>query len=130
MVIDTSALLAILTNEPERHHFNALICSAYPRLISVGSYLETAIVVNSRYGYEGVRDLRLLIDTAKIETRPFDANQVSIAMRAYFKYGKGTHPAAPNFGDCFSYALSKSTGESLLFKGDDFTKTDVLIVGE
>ena len=125
MVIDTSALLAILFDEPERHHFNELIASISKRRISAGSYIESSIVMLARYGKQGVLSLKLLLSAAGIEIVPLDSEQSEIAAEAYSQFGKGLHPANLNFGDCISYALAKSTGEPLLFKGDDFSKTDI-----
>jgi len=128
MVIDTSAIIAILTDEPERHEIITLIAKAGRRLISAGTYLEAAIVIRARFGGDGLRDLRQLLSTAVLQIVPFDADQAVIAVEAYDRYGKGRHPAGLNFGDCFAYALSRATSEPLLFKGGDFTKTDALCV--
>jgi ribonuclease VapC len=125
MVIDTSALLAILFDEPERRRFNEAVAADPTRLISAASFLETAILIGSRSGEAGGRDLDLFLHRAEIALVPFDADQAEIARRAFDRYGKGRHPAALNFGDCFAYALSKASGEPLLFKGDDFSHTDV-----
>jgi ribonuclease VapC len=96
------------------------------RLISAASVLESAMVVESELGEEGGRELDLLLLMAGIEVVPFSVDHLRVARHAFRAFGKGRHPAGLNFGDCFSYALSKVTGEALLFKGDDFTKTDVL----
>jgi ribonuclease VapC len=125
MVIDTSALIAILGDEPERAAFNRKLAEAPVRLASTGSYLESAIVVEARYGQEGLRDLNLLMSTAGIELVAFDAEQATLARQAYSTYGRGRHEASLNFGDCFAYALAKASGQPLLFKGDDFAKTDL-----
>lgn len=125
MVIDTSALLAILQNEPERRIFNEAIEASEVRSFSTASYVETSIVLESRYGAEGVRDLDHLIARAQITLEPVDAGQALLARDAFRKYGKGRHPAGLNFGDCFSYALSRSLDRPLLFKGSDFPRTDV-----
>jgi ribonuclease VapC len=125
MIIDTSVLLTILFDEPERRHFNELIASISPRRISSGTYLETAIVLQCRYGKQALLDLKLFLSAAVIEVAEFDPEQAEIAAKAYAEFGKGKHPAGLNYGDCFSYALSKHTLEPLLFKGDDFRKTDV-----
>lgn len=125
MVIDTSAILAILNNEPETHHFNELIVSSLVRLISAATYLETAIVVEARFGPQGVHNMKLFFSVAGLRIVPFDADQTKIAAKAYSKYGKGRHIAGLNFGDCFAYALSQFKREPLLFKGDDFVHTDV-----
>lgn len=126
MVVDTSALLAILQDEPERRLFNEALESADARLMSVASLVETSIIIESRYGPVGLRDLDLLIERAGIELVPVDVEQARAARAAYGRFGKGHHPAGLNFGDCFSYALARVLGEPLLFKGDDFSKTDVL----
>lgn len=121
MVVDTSALLAILMGEPERRPLNEKIARSGGCLISAGSYLETTIVIEARFGYEGVRDLEFYRQAAGLTIVPFDAEQVELASRAYATYGKGKHRAGLNFGDCFAYALAKLRGEPLLFKGDDFS---------
>ena len=96
--------------------------------MSVASFVEAFIVMQARYGEEGVRDLDLFLARAEIELAPVDVNQAHIARQAFRQYGKGRHPAALNFGDCFTYALAKATGEPLLFKGNDFTQTDLIAV--
>lgn len=126
MVIDTSALVAILLDEPERRRFNELIESAPQRRISAATLVEISIVIESRYGAEGIRDLDLLLSTAMIDTVPVDTSQASAARQAFRCFGKGRHPAALNFGDCFSYALARVLDEPLLFKGEDFLRTDIL----
>jgi ribonuclease VapC len=129
MVIDTSALLAILQDEPERRAFNEAIAAAETRLLSAASFVETSIVIESRYAAEGVRDLDALIAKAAIVLVPVDADQARIARTAFSQFGKGRHPAGLNYGDCFSYALAKALGEPLLCKGGDFAQTDIAIVG-
>jgi len=128
MVIDTSALLAILFNEPETIKFAKTIASDSKRLMSCFSILESSIVVEAKKGEIGGRELDLLLHRAQIEIIPFNSEQYKIARLAWRKYGKGNHPAALNIGDCCSYALSIFSGEPLLFKGQDFTKTDVTTV--
>ncbi len=125
MVIDSSALITILCDEPERYDFNRKIEADSRRLISTASVLETSIVLENRYGEEAYRELDFFLLKAAIEIRPFDTEQLEIARRAYRQYGKGRHPASLNYGDCFSYALAKQTGEPLLFKGNDFSQTDI-----
>lgn len=125
MVIDTSALLAILQNEPERRAFNEAIEAADTRAMSMANFVETSIVLESRYGAEGVRDLDLFIERAAIELVDVTLPQGHAARRAFARYGKGRHPAGLNFGDCFAYALATERSEPLLFKGEDFEKTDV-----
>jgi ribonuclease VapC len=126
MVIDTSAILAILRDEPERPRFNQAIDTDNTRLMSAASFVEASIVMQARHGDEGVRDLDLFLARAEIELVPVDGNQAYIARQAFRLYGKGRHPAALNFGDCLTYALAKTTGEPLLFKGNDFTRTDLV----
>jgi ribonuclease VapC len=128
MVIDTSALLAILFDEAERHVFNQKIASDAIRLMSAASYLETAIIIDDRLGYEGGRDLKLFMTEAEIEVVPVTLEHAEAARDAYRAYGRGNHPARLDFGDCFAYALAKLSGEPLLFKGDDFTRTDIAVV--
>ena len=128
MVIDTSALVAILQREPERRAFIEAIEAADARLMSVATFVEISIVVEARYGAEGLRDLDHFVARADIELIPVDAGQGTLARGAFSRFGKGRHRAGLNYGDCFSYALAISTGEPLLFKGDDFVHTDVTIV--
>jgi ribonuclease VapC len=125
MVIDTSALLAILQDEPERRAFNEAIEAAASRAISVASWVEVSMVIETRTGAEGLRDLDLFVDRARIEIVPVDVEQGKAARRAFSRFGKGRHPAGLNYGDCFAYALASHLGEPLLFKGEDFGKTDV-----
>jgi ribonuclease VapC len=125
MVIDTSAILAILGDEPERRAFNEAIESADPRLMSTASFVEASMVIETRRGYEGLRDFDLFIAKAGIELASVDADQAHIARQAFREYGKGRHPAGLNFGDCFSYALARAEGLPLLFKGNDFAQTDI-----
>lgn len=125
MVIDTSALLAIFLAEPERRHFLELIIAAEARLVSAAIVLETGIVLEARRGEAAGREFDLFVVRAGLQITPVDAEQVEIARSAWRKYGKGRHPAALNFGDCFSYALAMSSGEPLLAKGADFALTDI-----
>jgi ribonuclease VapC len=127
MIIDSSALLAILGDEPERHIFNRSIIGSQYRGMSVAVFIEASIGLESRHGYDGIRDLDLFIVKAEIDLVPVDIEQAYIARRAYKQFGKGKHPAGLNFGDCFSYALAKARNDSLLFKGTDFSKTDIEI---
>lgn len=125
MVIDSSAILAILLNEPEADAFSQAIRDEAPRLLSAASLLETSIVIESRKGPRGAAELDLLIYRAGIEIVPVDAEQAEVARIAWRRFGKGNHPAALNFGDLFSYALAKITGSRLLYKGVDFALTDI-----
>ena len=126
MVIDSSALIAILLQEPERGPFIDAISTADRCLLSTANYVETTLVIESRLGEEGGRELELLIAKAQIELVPISAEMAEVARTAWRKYGKGRHPASLNFGDCFSYALAKISGNSLLFKGNDFSQTDLV----
>jgi ribonuclease VapC len=128
MVLDTSALLAILQDEPERRRFNEAIVAADSRALSAANLVEASIVAEARWGAEGVRDLELLVERADVEIVPVDATQARIACRAFSRFGKGRHRAGLNFGDCFAYALAQSRREPLLFKGNDFGYTDVSAV--
>lgn len=125
MVIDSSAVLAILNDEPERRAFNEAIEQTETCLISVVTFVETSMVLESRKGYEGVRDLDLFMAQARMELTEVDTEQAQLARTAFRQFGKGRHKANLNFGDCFSYALAKATGLPLLFKGDDFSLTDI-----
>lgn len=125
MVLDTSAILAILQDEPERRKFNEAIEAAETRSLSTASFVECSMILESRYGADGVRDLDLFIAKAQVSLVPVDEEQADLARRAFRKYGKGRHPASLNFGDCFSYALAQALDEPLLFKGNDFSQTDV-----
>jgi ribonuclease VapC len=127
MVIDTSAIAAILFDEPERADFIGKIAAANVRLISAATLLECQIVVMTRKGELGRAELQLFVHEAELEVVAFDQNQVDFAALAWRRYGKGRHPAALNYGDCFAYALAKATGEPLLFKGADFSQTDIAI---
>jgi ribonuclease VapC len=125
MVLDTSALLAILFGEPEAEALTERICEAGVRLLCGVNALESAIVVSARKGAAGVRELDLLLHVADIGVVPFTEAQFLLAREAHDRFGKGRHPAGLNLGDCCAYALSKQSGEPLLFKGEDFTRTDV-----
>ncbi len=125
MVIDTSALVAILFDEPERHQFNELIEADETRLLSAGTLLEAALVVESRRGEAAGRELDLFLHRAQVSVVSVDADQAEIARVAWRKYGKGRHAAGLNFGDCFAYALARISEEPLLAKGNDFSQTDV-----
>lgn len=129
MVIDTSAVVAILFGEPEAETFAALIEDDPTRLMSTATALECGLVVESALGEEGARELDLLMLRAGIDAVPFTVEHLAAARRAYRTFGKGRHPAGLNYGDCFSYALSVTSGEPLLCKGADFSRTDVRLVG-
>ena len=126
MVIDSSAFLAILGDEPERHTFNEAIEAAETRMMSAATFVEASMVIESRYGAEGLRDLDQFIERAGIQIVAVDAEQAYAARRAFSRFGKGRHEAGLNYGDCFSYALATVLGKPLLYKGEDFRKTDVV----
>ena len=128
MVIDTSALVAMLNDEPEAERFEAAVEADHVRLMSTASYLETAIVIETRVGEAGGRELDLWLHRAAVDLVGFDSDQADAARVAYRMYGKGQHRAGLNYGDCFSYALAKVSGQPLLFKGDDFARTDIRVV--
>jgi ribonuclease VapC len=130
MIVDTSALIAIAWDEPERARFEDAIEADPVRLISAASVLEGAIVMIRRSGRaaaaEAVARFHELLDQLGLEIEPVSASQIAMAEAAYVNFGKGLHPAGLNFGDCFAYALAKETGEPILFKGDDFGRTDLV----
>lgn len=125
MVVDSSALLAILFNEPDAQAIRTAFDHDDVRLMSAATLLEVSIVIEARKGENGGRDLDVLISKSKIEVIPVDQDQVGEARRGWRRFGRGRHPAALNYGDLFAYALSRTSGEPLLYKGDDFTRTDV-----
>jgi ribonuclease VapC len=126
MIVDTSALVAVLFGEPEADHYTRLIHNSDRCLISAGSFLELSIVIERQTGPEVARQCDMFFRRAGIIVEPFTVEQAPIARQAFHDFGKGRHPAGLNFGDCFAYALTKTTGEPLLFKGDDFKKTDIV----
>ncbi len=125
MVIDTSALIAILLGEPEANVFSRILATDPKKLISVFSVLETSIVIEARKGESGGLELDLLLHRAQIEIVSMNPEQYELARSAWRIYGKGQHPASLNIGDCCSYALAKYSGEPLFFKGNDFSQTDI-----
>jgi ribonuclease VapC len=126
MIIDTSAIIAILLKEAECDRFIDAIAADPVRLMSAINVLEAAVVIEARKREQGGRELDLLLHKARIEIAPFTVEQMDEARAAWRKYGKGNHPAGLNFCDCCAYALSKVSREALLFKGRDFEQTDVL----
>lgn len=125
MVLDTSAIIAILSGAPERARYIALLASATDPLISAATVVESSIVMLARTGPSGVKDLDELLAAAGVRCVAVDSSQAGLAREAFARFGKGRSPAALNFGDCFSYALARATGQPLLFKGEDFSKTDI-----
>lgn len=128
MVIDTSAFVAIMLEEPEADTFLEAIDADATRLMSAAGVVEAGIVLGTRAGSDARSDLLALIGAIGIEVIPVDLEQANLALEAYRRFGRGNHPAGLNFGDCFAYALAEAHGEPLLFKGDDFSKTPVAAV--
>jgi ribonuclease VapC len=126
MILDTSALVAVLFGEPEADVYTRLIHDADRCLISAGSFLELSIVMDCQAGPEVERQCDMFFRRAGIMVEAFTVEQAHVARQAFHDFGKGRHPAGLNFGDCLAYALAKITGEPLLFKGEDFKKTDVV----
>jgi ribonuclease VapC len=125
MVIDTSAIVAVLLDEANAVGIAQAIESGSPRLLSAANLLEASMVIESRKGEAGGRELDLLLYRAAIEVVAVDQDQAEIARLAWRRFGKGRHPAGLNYGDCFAYALAKNRRLPLLFQGDDFSHTDI-----
>jgi ribonuclease VapC len=125
VIVDSSALLAILLCEPGSEVFDQAIVAATAARISAPTYVEVSIVLESRTGAQGVLLWESMMRESNISIEAFTEEHAFLARQAFSDFGKGRHPAGLNFGDCFSYALARATGEPLLFKGDDFRKTDV-----
>jgi ribonuclease VapC len=115
----------MLTDEPEAARFETAVAADPVRLMSTASYLEAAIVIETRFGEPGGRELDLWLHRAGVDLVAVGVDQVEAARVAYRRFGKGRHRAGLNFGDCFAYALARASGQPLLFKGDDFTHTDI-----
>jgi ribonuclease VapC len=130
VIVDTSALIAIIRNEPDARFFELALESSSVNRISAGSWLETTIVID-RIGDPLLRRrLDELLDVARLIIEPVTPSQARLAREAYRDFGRGAgHAAGLNFGDCFAYALARETGEPLLFKGDDFARTDIPYIG-
>jgi ribonuclease VapC len=128
MVIDTSAVIACLFGESERASFVSAIGADSVRLISVVGVVEASLVILGRKRAGGLADLQVFLDDGEIERVPVDGRQAEAAIEAFRQFGKGRHPARLNIGDCFAYALAKTTGEPLLYKGRDFAQTDIVAV--
>jgi ribonuclease VapC len=128
MVIDSSALLAILFDEPPAPVIERAIEADPTRLLSAASLVEAGIVVEARLGDVGARELDLVLVTISAAVVPVDREQAEEARRGYRAYGKGRHPAALNYGDCFTYALAATSEEAVLATGTEFAQTDVAVV--
>jgi ribonuclease VapC len=127
MIIDTSALVSILDQEAEAERLVRAIAADSERMLSAANLVETGIVMQVRRGDEAARDLDLLLVKLKIDIIPVSGKQANLAHKAFQHYGRGRHPAKLNFGDCFAYALAKDSSAPLLFKGSDFSQTDIMI---
>jgi ribonuclease VapC len=125
MVVDTSALCAVLFGEPDAGVYAAALASPDRKFLSSVTMLEVSMVVEARLGEPGTRLLAELVTAAGLDVVAFDSGLAEVAFNAWRRYGKGRHPAGLNFGDCASYALAKVSRQSLLFKGADFPLTDV-----
>jgi len=126
MIVDTSALIAILIDEPDSAAYIEAISHADCCSISAGNFLELSIALEGQLGSDGLRQCDSLFRLVKINIEPVTLEQAHLARQAFHDFGKGRHAAGLNFGDCFAYALAKAAGEPLLFKGDDFAKTDIV----
>jgi ribonuclease VapC len=125
MVVDSSALVAIFFMEPDAPNYLQALQAAPSLCMSAANLLEIAIVIDNAETSEQMLDLDLFLAEAEVEIVPVTARQARLAREAYRRYGKGNHPAKLNFGDCFAYALARERNLPLLFKGDDFTRTDL-----
>lgn len=127
MIVDTSAVVAILAGEPESETYRRALASAEAAKISAATLVELYAVVDSRSDPAQWRTVDTLLKALRIVTVPFDAEQAAVARQAYRDFGRGSgHPAKLNLGDCYTYALASTTGEPVLFKGDDFSRTDLV----
>lgn len=127
IVLDSSAIVAILQKEPEEQYFLAIMAGDARCIISAATIFEAAIVMNARRGPRGVAILREFLVSSAAEVHPFTEAMVAEAISAYQRFGKGTGAKAQlNFGDCIAYTLAKSLGAPLLFKGNDFAATDIV----
>jgi ribonuclease VapC len=128
MILDTSAVFAILAEEPDAELYIQALSRERVSRISTGNFLELSIVIEGQFGLEVGRQCDALLHRAGVVIEPFTLEQAQAARQAFRDFGKGRHPASLNFGDCFAYSLAKITGEPLLFKGEDFSKTDIASV--
>jgi ribonuclease VapC len=126
MILDTSPLVAILANEPDSELYVQAISRAPRCRMSAGNFIELSMVIESQFDAEVVRQCDALFRRIGIMIEPVTVEQAYLARQAFHDFGKGRHAARLNFGDCFAYALAKITGEPLLFKGEDFKKTDIV----
>jgi ribonuclease VapC len=125
MILDTSAVSAIFFGEPDGEHYMQMIYDADRCRISAANFVELCLVIEGQLGPEAGRQLDMFFRRAEIVIEAVTVEQAHLARQAFLDFGKGRHPAQLNFGDCFAYALAKAMGEPLLFKGLDFSKTDI-----
>jgi ribonuclease VapC len=125
IVLDTSALIALLLKEPDAELIASTLVSAAAIRMAAPNWLEVAMVAMSRRGIDGYQQLQQILERLQVEIVASDRVNAEIAFQAWVQYGKGRHPAGLNYGDCFAYALAKQRGEALLYKGNDFSKTDI-----
>jgi ribonuclease VapC len=129
MIIDTSALSAIFFGEPESDVYIRLIHEADRCRISAANFVELSMVIDAQLGPEALRQCDMFLRRAEIVIEPVTVEQAHLARQGFLDFGKGRHPAELNFGDCFAYALAKASDEPLLYKGQDFRKTDIKSAG-
>jgi ribonuclease VapC len=127
MIVDTSALVAILLQESDAFLYAQALSTADTLFLSSVTRVELSLVMEGRKGDAGCRDTDALLSFLSFEIAPFTERQANLAIEAFRRFGRGRHPAALNFGDCFSYALAVELDKPLLFKGDDFRQTDVRV---
>lgn len=125
MVVDTSALLCILLDAPDAPRYAESLAAAPRVLVGAPTWLEASLVVMARLGPEGQAELLLLLEALQGMVVPFDEATAYAAYAGWVRFGRGRHPAGLNFGDCCAYAVAARHGEPLLYKGDDFARTDV-----
>ena len=125
MIVDTSAIVAVLMTEPDAEQIAKALGEAPARLISAVTRVELSLVIEGRKGEPGRQDLERLLGSGGFEVVSVTPHHADLAIEAFRRYGKGRHPAGLNIGDCFSYALAMASEQPLLFKGSDFAKTDV-----
>ena len=126
MIVDSSALVAILLKEPEALRLTTAIAKSSVCRLPSSCFLEASMILLGRRDEDGARDLDIYVSRSRMNIAPFTESQARLARTAFERYGKGRHPAKLNFGDCMAYALARETGEELLFKGTDFAQTDIL----
>ena len=125
MIVDSSAVLAVLYREPDAERYERAIAESPNCRMSVANMLEASIVLEGRGGAAAGHELDVFLESAAIELAPVTVEHAEAARRAWRRFGKGNHPAALNYGDCFAYALANVAGAPLLFKGEDFSQTDI-----